>query len=380
MLRNLEIRSTLVVILAPVVILAVVFASVITTTSVSNSVRAGRVNEATQFCVVFSALVHELQKERDYAAGFLGGEKKSGFGKLATQRSVVNQAVKKVTSDFSRLPLDRYGPELRSQLQTSRDQIRDLPKVREKVESDATTSVDDAVNRYTAIISTLIAAQQAITSEATDGALTRDLHTLIALSKAKEAAALQRSYVYGTLTAEQFQPRGLERFHALSAAESTWLSRFNSSATPAQLEAFLQTVSGPDVERVDVLRNNLAAQADKEVVEIAAENWLSLTRARLDLLRQVELRLVADVLDTSAAGKAASDHRAIVTILVVLLAPARAERTTSPAPADAGLVQHHVDAKTNVILGTPAPCSTWTKRQIAGALPSELIVLGSGHC
>jgi len=343
MLRTLGNRRRPVVILAPLVILAVALASATIATSVANGVRAGRVNEATQFCAAFSRLIHELQKERDYAARFLGGGKQSGYGNMAIQRGVVNEIVKQVTSDFSRSELDTYHPGLRSQLQTSRDQVWDLPAVREAVDGAATKTIDDALNRYTKIISTLLAAEQAITSETTDTHLTRDLNALIALSTAKEAAALQRSYVYGTLTAEEFGPRDLERFSALSAAEGTWLSRFNSSATPAQREAFGQTVSGPDVKRVDVQRNNLVAQADKKTVEIAAEGWLFPTRTRLDMLRQVELRLVSDVLHDSAAAKAASDHRAVVTILVALLAPLALNG------------RHHRRARSS-------PSATWTPR------------------
>jgi signal transduction histidine kinase len=320
MLRNLEIRYKLFVILALPVILAVVLASVITATSVSDGVRAGRVNEATEFSVELSGLVHELQKERDYAAGFLGGKKESGYGNMAIQQGVVNQAARKVMSDYSRLELDKYGPGLRTQLQKSRDQIQGLPKVREAVTGDSIKTIDDALNRYTAIIATLISADTAITGETTDSDLTRDLNTLLALSRAKETAAQQRSYVYGTLTAEVFGPKDLERFSSLNGSEGTWLSLFNSSATPAQKEAFGQTVTGPDVGRVDELRRNLVAQADKGVVAVAAEDWLFPARARLDMLRQVELRLVSDVLHTSAAGKAASDRRAIVTTLVMLLA------------------------------------------------------------
>jgi hypothetical protein len=321
MLRNLELRYELFVILIPPVILAVVLASVITATGVSDGVRAGRVNDATEFSVELSGLVHELQKERDYAAGFLGGKKESGYGTMAIQRGVVNQTVKKVTRRFGGLELDEYGPGLRIQLQKSRDQIQGLPKVREAVTGDATKTIDDALNRYTPIIATLISANQAITLETNDSAVTQDLNTLIALSRAKEAAALQRSYVYGTLTAEEFGgPRDLERFSSLNGSEGTWLSLFTSSATPAQREAFGQMMSDPDVGRVDELRRNLVAQADKEVVAVAAEDWLFPARARLDILRQVELRLVSDALHTSAAGKAASDRRTIVTTLVMLLA------------------------------------------------------------
>ncbi|HKE97432.1 MAG TPA: nitrate- and nitrite sensing domain-containing protein [Actinomycetes bacterium] len=319
MLRNLESRHELFVLALPVV-LAVVLASVITTTSVTDSVRADRVDEATQFSAGLLGLVHELQKERDYAAGFLGGGKRAGYGNMAIQRGVVNQMVKKATGDFSRLELDRYGPLLRSQLQKARDQIRGLPKVREAVDGDATRTVDDALNRYTTIISMLISVDQAIIGEAGNSELIRDLSTLIALSRSKEIAALQRSYVYGTLTAQVFGPKDLERFSSLTGAEGTWLGLFASSATPAQREAFGQTMSGPDAERVDVLRQELVRQADKKAVEIAAEDWLFPARARLDMLRQVELRLVSDVLDTSAADKTASARRAILTTLVMLLA------------------------------------------------------------
>jgi len=320
MLRNLEIRYKLFVILALPVILAVVLAAVITTTSVSNGVRAGRVNEATQFSVQLSGLVHELQKERDYAAGFLGGGKESGYGNMAIQRGVVNQAVKNVTADLGGLELTKYGPGLRDQLQNAKDQIRDLPKMREAVDGDATTTIDQALKRYTDMINVLVAADSAITFETTEPHLTRDLNTLTALSKAKETAALQRSYVYGKLTSEQFGPKDLERFSTLNGSEGTWLGLFASSATPAQQEAYGQLVTGPDVQRVDVLRRNLVNQANKQIVEGAAEEWLFPARARIDMLRHVELSLVSDVLHTSAAGKAASDRRAIFTSLLMLLA------------------------------------------------------------
>ena len=51
-------------------------------------------HDITTFALSLSGLAHELQRERDLSAGYVGSGKTSGYGRMIAQRVAVNQALK----------------------------------------------------------------------------------------------------------------------------------------------------------------------------------------------------------------------------------------------------------------------------------------------
>src|SRR4029453_14248400 len=80
MIRNMQIRSKLIaVLLLPLVWLGVL-AAIGVRANVSRGVQADRVNDQTAFATSISSLVHELQRERDLSAAWVGTGRDAGYG------------------------------------------------------------------------------------------------------------------------------------------------------------------------------------------------------------------------------------------------------------------------------------------------------------
>ena len=72
----------------------------------ARGVQADRVNDQTAFAVSLSTLVHELQRERDLSAGWVGSGRDAGYGGVVTQRVAVNQALRAFRRDAHNLGTD----------------------------------------------------------------------------------------------------------------------------------------------------------------------------------------------------------------------------------------------------------------------------------
>ena len=78
MIRNMQIRSKLIAVLVIPLVALTVLAAIGIGVNVARGVQADRVNDQTTFAISLSALVHELQKERDLSAGWVGGGADAG--------------------------------------------------------------------------------------------------------------------------------------------------------------------------------------------------------------------------------------------------------------------------------------------------------------
>src|SRR4029450_13452537 len=92
MIRNMQIRSKLIaVLLLPLVALAML-AAIGVRANVSRGVQADRDNDQTAFATSISSLVHELQRERDLSAAWVGTGRDARCGGVVAQRVGGNEA------------------------------------------------------------------------------------------------------------------------------------------------------------------------------------------------------------------------------------------------------------------------------------------------
>jgi signal transduction histidine kinase len=97
------------------------------------------------------------------------------------------------------------------------------------------------------------------------------------------------------------------------------MAQFENTATPEERAFYRRTLTGPDVERAEQMRE-LAVARGIGGVDGDPAAWFRASGAKLERLRDVEQRLSADIAATSLAIKRSADRRAL--LYSVLLAAA----------------------------------------------------------
>ena len=103
MIRNMQIRSKLIAVLVVPLVALTALAAIGIGANVARGVQADRVSDQTAFAVSLSTLVHELQRERDLSAGWVGSGRDAGYGGVVAQRVAVNQALQSFRRDVANL-------------------------------------------------------------------------------------------------------------------------------------------------------------------------------------------------------------------------------------------------------------------------------------
>jgi Nitrate and nitrite sensing/HAMP domain/Histidine kinase-, DNA gyrase B-, and HSP90-like ATPase len=336
MLQNLQIRSKLAALLLLPLVALTVFASTQVVTAVRNSADAGRVNAVSHFSEDLVHLADALQRERALTMGYGASQRTANYGTMISDRVLVNEQRQTFEAHLATIDLDHYSERFRKNLGAARGLLADLfDTQRTRFENDP-VSLDAVTAAYDRIIEPLLASQTEILSGAGDSELFRNAAAFMAISRAKQAAANAEGILFAALTARRFDPaRNGRQFSDLQAAfgaEQAWITQFRATASSAQLAYYAETVTGPDVDRVDQILSQ--ALAGKDLRDLGAgivlggrrgirpEDWLFPASARTDLLRTVELQLAGDVgalstsLETSARRRVTAS---IVVVVVVLL-------------------------------------------------------------
>src|SRR5215216_5707098 len=164
MIRNMQIRSKLIAVLVVPLVALTVLAAVGIAANVSRGVQADRVNDQTAFAVSLSTLVHELQRERDLSAGWVGS------GGVVAQHVAVNQALQTFRRDAANLYTGKEDSGFRRRVDTALRQFDLVNEERQQIEDDPAYTVTGTLDFYSGMIADLFAVELEIGSRPTTGA------------------------------------------------------------------------------------------------------------------------------------------------------------------------------------------------------------------
>src|SRR6266540_7568879 len=315
MLKNLQIRSKLLAILA----------SDQAISRISASVSADRLARITQFgAVSLTDLVDALQRERAVTNWYVAGGHRRNFGTMIADRVLVNEAAHALEASVRQVDLSNYSVPLQADLTSTRRQLGDLIAPggqRARLETTA-SDVSDVGQVYDPLIAKLIDAIATVGDEdSTSQPLTRNLAAFVALARAKEASSQGQSLLLGVLTKGSFGADQYRQLATLDGRMSAWLEQFRAAATQPQRNLYDQTVSGRDIDRINRIEQQLLAArggGNDVPADLTPEQWFFPTSARADLLHQFELGLKDNVL--AAATTSRSDAQRQATIVTVAMA------------------------------------------------------------
>ncbi|MEM9248025.1 MAG: methyl-accepting chemotaxis protein [Pseudomonadota bacterium] len=259
---------------------------------------ATEVIKTVDFAIPIGNLINELQVERGVSAGFLASGGTTFTSEITSQRQKVDAAVAALAAFEGRVP-DKLSEALRAALSA----VRNATEIRGEI-STLDTTVPDMAGRYTAAISQNILLQGKALSGIEISGMGKIGAGWLALTKAKEAAGLERAMGATGIGAGGFSPSIFNRFLNFGAVQTTHLEDAALFAEPVL--GVVAFTSFPEFAGVDAIRTEVASGGgDISTLSITAPEWFALSTAWVERLRRVELELgeaLSDVAMTEVAA------------------------------------------------------------------------------
>lgn len=225
-------------------------------------------------------LIHELQKERGYTAGFLGSKGKRFSSELAEQTDKSNSAYKNFTAVLAGADSLENDSLVRI-FAASTQNFTDLSTTRNAAR-DARIDALQAIAAYNISINELIAAISELNARA-DLAFT----SIIQLLHGKEIAGQERATLNAAFSAGTFSKQLYRDWLYRVSSQNTYLSSFAELGGKAALNLLQSKMQSVD-EEVTRFRDTAYANLEKSSLEADPQQWFAASTRRIDKLMEVE--------------------------------------------------------------------------------------------
>jgi hypothetical protein len=314
-LRNWRVRSKLIAVLVIPAVAFLVLASFLTGSLVANAQGFEDGRKLAELGRQVTALVHEMQAERDLSVAFSASGNEDVRKALGEQQPRVDQAVAAYREAEEPL-YDDLGDRLRGRFDAARAGLDDLDALRESARSSSLTARAVAAE-YSRIIDQFLDVNTEIATPGGDEDLSQAVGSFNDLSRAKEVTSQVRGVLYALALQKNFEFGGFQEFSGLAAQQQAAFDQFQANANDAQRQLFADTVQGQAVLQVDRLQQEVTRSQSGE--DLDPEQWLAASTTEIELLRNVENQLLEDVVGQSGDLSSSAQRDALRNALLIAL-------------------------------------------------------------
>lgn len=250
------------------------------------------------------AAAHEIQKERGLTALFLASQGTRSAAELAQQRAATDEKIGELQSALQEIEVGQYSAALQAVVDEALGLIERLPEKRAQVD-DLQVSGADSFAYYTSTITSLLTATSQTAPLSRESETARQASTYQMLLEAKERAGRERALLSNALSAGQFDADQFSQFLSNSTEQDTYLGLFLNSATDEQRAFHRSSMTGADVDEVARIKEAALEAGPQVSLGFDADAWFDAATARINLLKETEDRLAADL--SATAGRVRQD-------------------------------------------------------------------------
>src|SRR5215216_8139933 len=312
-LRNWRVRSKLIAVLVIPAVAFLVVAGFGIGTLVGNAQAFEDGRRLAELGHQVTALVHQLQTERDLSVAFTASADKEVGNALGQQQPRVNQAVAAYRE--AEAPLyDDLGARLQGRFDAVRAGLDDLTALRGSARASSLTGRATAAE-YSQIIDQLLDVNAEIAAPGGNDDLAQSVRASNDLSRAKEVTSQVRGVLYALAFQEDFEFGGFQEFSGLLARQQAAFQAFQADANDAQRKLFADVVKGQAVLQVDRIQENTIRTQSGEGID--GPQWLAASTTNMELLRNVESQLLDDVISQSGDLSSSAQRDALRNALLI---------------------------------------------------------------
>lgn len=270
-----------------------------------RSARLCRIRDLGQLSILseligdISGLIHALQKERGASSIFLGSNGAQFSERLSRRIKVCRQLETAVHERLEHVDerLDRMssGARFYARVAFAFHALDTLPSLREQIAA-LTLAPQDSIKAFTEVIGALLAVVFETADIAADPTVSRALIALVNFVQGKEYAGQERATAGAAFSRGQFYSSEHRQLQSLIAAQDQAFHVFAEFATAGQVESFRSMLTARNAGEVARMRK-MAISGGRlgELADITAEAWYEQTTKRIDAMKAIETRLIADL-------------------------------------------------------------------------------------
>ncbi|NOI89450.1 methyl-accepting chemotaxis protein [Vibrio splendidus] len=243
-------------------------------------------NQLTRLSVVYSELVHELQKERGMTAGFIGSQGTQFVSELRSQRTSADNRRNQRNEYWQSAEIDLPQiTKLNTEISRSLNQIT---SIRNRVDSQS-IPLSEALGYYTKLNAKLLSVSALIAELSSDSTITTETIAYYNFLQGKERAGIERAVLNNTFSKNEFGPGMLVKFISLVTEQNTYFSNFEVLGNPDNVRFFEQQLNDRSVAEVEKLRD--VAESKMSGFDVDPVYWFAQSTARIVQLKKTENQL-----------------------------------------------------------------------------------------
>ena len=315
MLKNIKIGPKLLLLIFVPIIGLLIFGAMNVTDRYTNLRNIRETQTLVAFSVKAGALVHELQKERGLTAGHLKSQGAKFKDELAAQRLISDQQITGLASFLTES--DGKLTAMDKEIKNSGVELSGLKELRGKVDTLAIPA-GDAIKSYTQLIRSYLDAIAVIPMVSKSREIAMDAVGYHAFISVKEMTGQERAVVNGGFAADKFDQELYLKVPSLIAAQNAYLDLFRKYADPKGIAAYQERSAAPSFQKVEEYRKTALDKGIQGGMGVAPEEWFSTITAKINLLKEVEDLLAADI--NNLANESAGTAKNAMIISLVLTA------------------------------------------------------------
>ena len=240
----------------------------------------------TETGVVFSQLIHELQKERGLSSGLIAAAGAEFGPALAEQQTHTDAAVMRLHRSLA-----AHADHLSAPVRQVLAELERIDALRRSV-VERRIFRDEAVAAYTRLITPLFDQLVTRTGSGRSGQLIRQQMAFLFFLQAKEMAGQERALITAMLSAGDYSAARAAAFHRIKAEEAAYHEKFLQLADDEVRAQYEATVSAPFAAQADDMRQLVvAADAGEQLpgrMIPQAARWFELASLKIDALNRFE--------------------------------------------------------------------------------------------
>jgi len=257
--------------------------------SYKDNTNLNHLHKIIEYSTVSSALVHEIQKERGYTAGFLGSKGTKFSSELTQQRASTDDKISALKTFLSTFDNNNYSTSFANQLQSTLIKVSSIQDKRDKV-SSFNISKKDAIKYYTSINTLFLNIIFDIGKNSTNDELSKSLLAYGNFLNGKERAGIERAVGVGAFVNKGFNGNGSAKVKlaTLIAQQKTYYEIFKKITSKKNLDLFNEARSIPAVQEVEKLRKILFENENIEHFNITPNYWFKTITIKINALKKIE--------------------------------------------------------------------------------------------